>query len=317
MTTTRLSAFVTALLMFGTFTCMQAQQTYAYVERDSTLYLDVYAPAGEPNGYTVLHIFGGGFAIGKRNSEWNAMYCRQLQQSGYCVVAIDYRLGLKGATKVGVLHREPLENAIWMAAEDCSAAVAYIVKHAAELNIDPGKIILEGSSAGAITVLMTEYGRCNRMPFVKELPEGWKPAGIVSYSGAIYSKDGKAQWPDTNVAPMLLYHGTADRLVPYKQISFGKIGFFGTDALVKQLEKYDLRYAAYRYSGLGHEVSTAGRRAIDELNLFVKQFITEQRKLQTDITISDGEFPPAFYSKWTTKDLYKNRSSAEVSALSQ
>ena len=305
MATKRLSLLAAALLALGTLTCIQAQDTYAYVERDSTLYLDIYAPAGEPNGYTVLHVFGGGFIMGKRNDEWNAKYCRQLQQSGYRVVAIDYRLGLKGVTKVSPLHREPLENAVFMAAEDCSAAIAYLVQHAAELGIDPKKIIIEGSSAGAITVLMTEYGRCNRLPFVSELPEGWAPAGVVSYSGAIYSKQGKVQWPDSTVAPMLLYHGIDDELVPYKQIQFGKIGFFGTDALVKQLEKYNLRYAVYRYKGQGHEISTAGRVAIEELNLFVKQFITDQRKLHTDVTIRDEHFPEFPFGRLRAKDLYK------------
>lgn len=305
MTANRLSFLAIVLFILGTLVRAQAQDTYAYVERDSTLYMDVYAPAGEPNGYTLLHMFGGGFVMGERNNEWNAKYCRQLQQSGYRVVAIDYRLGLKGVTKVSPLHREPLENALYMAVEDCSAAVAYLVKHAAELGIDPAKIIIEGSSAGAITVLMTEYGRCNRLPFVSELPEGWAPAGVVAYSGAIYSKQGKVQWRDSTVAPMLLYHGIDDQLVPYKQIRFGKIGFFGTDALVKQLEKYNLRYAVYRYKGKGHDISTAGRVGVEELNLFVKQFITDRRKLHTDVTIRDEQFPEFEFGSLRVKDLYK------------
>lgn len=304
---TRLHLLIASLLASMALCSLQAQDTYAFVERDSTLYLDVYAPAGEPNGYTVMHVFGGGYVMGARNSQWDAQYCRLLQENGYRVVSIDYRLGLKGVTDVGIFHREPLENAIYMAVEDCCDAVAYIVKHAAELGVEPDKIILEGVSAGAITVLMTEYGRCNRLPFVSALPEGWAPAGVVSYSGAIYSKQGKVQWPDTTIAPMLMYHGTADKLVAYKQIEFGKIGFFGSDAIARRLAKFNLPYAICRYTDLGHEVCLAGALTIDELNLFVKLYITDRRRLHSDITISDDQYPPSPFSKMSKKDLYKKR----------
>lgn len=61
-----------ALLTFSA--ALTAAETYAYVERDSTLYLDFYAPAAPANGYTVLHVFGGGFISGSRTNKWDTAY---------------------------------------------------------------------------------------------------------------------------------------------------------------------------------------------------------------------------------------------------
>ena len=283
-------------------------RSFKYVERDSALYLDVYN-SSKPNGYTVMHIYGGGFVNGSRLTPWDVTYCRNLVKQGFNVVAIDYRLGLRNV-KYGKLS--VLENAFYMAAEDCSAAIAYIVNNAKELKIDPSKIILEGSSAGAITALMTDYGRCNRMPYTRELPQDWKPVGVIAYSGAIYSTDGKVKWQYDQPAPTLLFHGTVDRIVPYKQIVFGKKGFFGGNALAKRFDKFNLPYCIYRYTDLGHEVSIAGPLTFDEFNQFIKQYIKDGRKLHEDITVRDDAYPPTEFSKLSLRDFNKVQSSDDL-----
>lgn len=282
---------------------IQSPESYAFVERDSTLYLDVYQPSA-PNGYTIVHIFGGGFVSGSRLHPWDADYCRKLAAEGYVAVAMDYRLGLKGVTKVGITNLKPLEEAFYMAAADCSAAIAFLVGHAQELEIDKDKIILEGSSAGAITALMTDYGRCNGLSFCQELPEGWAPAGVVAYSGAIYSESGKVKWTEHQPAPTLLFHGTIDKIVPYKQLELFNKGFYGADALIKRFNKFKLPACIYRFTGLGHEVSVGGKETIDELNMFVKQYLTDKRSLHLDITVSDDNKQPSEFSYMTLKDLY-------------
>ena len=295
---------IVILILAAVCACrLSARQTYAFVERDSTLYLDVYTPAAG-NGYTVVHIFGGGFVNGSRQTKWDADYCRRLAEEGYTAIAIDYRLGLHGVKDVGLANLSALENAFYIAAEDCAAAVKWIVDHATELGIDPQKIILEGSSAGAITALMTDYARCNGLPCAAALPTGWRPAGVVAYSGAVYSQDGKVKWTQARPAPTLLFHGTADRIVTYKQIAvFGK-GLFGADALAKRFEKYNLPYCIYRYTGLGHEVSIGGPVTTDELNLFVKQYVSEARPMHTDITTRNDSIRPSAFSQMTVRDLY-------------
>lgn len=297
------------LCLVCTITGMQAQQTYAYAERDTTLHLDVYQPSSA-NGYTVVHIFGGGFISGARTTKWDADYCRLLADNGYTAVCIDYRLGLRGVNNVGLGNIAAIERAILMATEDCSEAVKYLVENAEALHIDPQKIILEGSSAGAITALMTDYARCNQLPAAASLPADWQPAGVVAYSGAIFSQQGKVRWSaskasaNTKPAPTLLFHGTADKIVPYKQLTLFKTGLYGGSAIAKRLDKFNYPYCIYRYTDLGHEVSVGGPITMDELNLFVKQFIIDGRRLHADITIRDDNIQPSEFSRQTLKDLY-------------
>ncbi len=296
------NTLIVLLILFSA--SISAQVSYAYVERDSTLYLDVYQPATTPNGYTVLHMFGGGYYTGSRRHPWDSTYCRQLTEQGYTVVAIDYRLGMKDLKTSGFAGLEALENAMFMAAEDGAAAIAFLDQHNKELSIDMSKIILEGSSAGAITALLIDYGRCNELSYTSALPKDWKPAAVVAYSGAIYTKQGKLRWAQ-QPAPTLLFHGTVDGIVPYKSIVFGKRGMYGADALVKCMDKNGYPYAVYRFKDLGHEVCMAGPKTVEELNLFVRHYVAGQRCLWQDITIRDKDFPPTEKSRKTAKQLYK------------
>lgn len=280
-------------------------QTYVYAERDTLLRLDVYHPSSSvDNGYTVIHIFGGGFAAGARDTKWDADYCRQLASAGYTAVGIDYRLGLRGATHVGLNTIELLQRAIYMAAEDCAEAVAWLCRNAASVGVDTRKIILEGSSAGAITALMVDYGRCNGLGYAAALPNDWKPAGVVAYSGAIFSRNGKPRWQNDKPAPTLLFHGTVDKIVPYRKTQFFSTGVFGANAIAAQMKKYNLPYCIYRYPDLGHEVSIGGPVTIDELGMFVRQMLTEGKPLHTDITQTNDSIRPSAYSKMTLKQLY-------------
>ena len=286
---------------------LHCPQTFAYAKHDTVLHLDIYQPAAAANGFTVIHIFGGGFAAGSRTNKWDVAYCRQLAAEGYRAVAIDYRLGLRGATNVGMQTIKLLENAIYIAVEDCSAAVAWLCENAATLGIDTSKVIIEGSSAGAITALMTDYARCNKLDCAAVLPPAWKPAAVIAYSGAIFSRKGKPSWDYSMPAPTLLFHGTVDKVVTYKKIELFNTGFYGSNAIVKSLKKYNLPFAIYRYTDLGHEVSVGGPLTISELNLFVKQYVTDSRKLHADITITDDSIPPSEYSKMTVRQLYKHK----------
>ena len=51
---------------------VRAQETYLYAEKDtSKLYLDIHRAAVQSeNKPTILHLFGGGFKSGARNTEY-------------------------------------------------------------------------------------------------------------------------------------------------------------------------------------------------------------------------------------------------------
>ena len=65
-------------------------------------------------------------------------------------------------------------------------------------------------------------------PLQQYLPDGFRYAGVIAFSGAIFSRRGLNYRYDTP-APTFFLHGTADRLVPYRQIKLLNIGFYGSD----------------------------------------------------------------------------------------
>ena len=238
--------------------------TYLFAERDTCeLYMDVYNPAkGSKTSIdgkkkpTIVFMFGGGFIGGQRDDASYNGWFRTLTQNGYRVVSIDYRLGLKGSNKVGVAQVNVLDKAIHMAVEDLFSATAFMIENADALGIDPSNIVVSGSSAGAITVMQAEYEICNRTKWTAELPEGFNYAGVMSFSGAILSRKGKVKYAE-EPCPTLMLHGTADELVPYKQIAFFNLGFFGGGKLVERFKKFGYNYNMFHFIDYGHEIAGA------------------------------------------------------------
>ena len=286
----------------------QDMKTYQYAERDTLkLNLDFYTPKHvHDSTICVVYVFGGGFIMGTRDGEFEKAYFKQLVDEGFQVAAIDYRLGLKGAKNLSIFNSNPLKDAINMAAEDAISAIAYLLEHAKELRVNKNYIVMVGSSAGAITSLQVDYALCNGFLNYNILPEDFRLAGVVSYSGAIFSKEGKVKYKNHAPAPTMFYHGTADKLVPYKKLSFGKTGFYGTDALVKRFEKFDYPYFARRFEDYGHSVAAAGPVTVDDLVWFCRHYVLNKERIQVDGMYQnlDPQTMPVF-DMFTPDDLYK------------
>ena len=303
----RISLLLT-LLLAGIASFAQDMQTYQYAERDTLqLYLDFYTPQTvHDSTICVVYVFGGGFIGGHRDGKFEKAYFKQLVDEGFQVAAIDYRLGLKGVKNLSIFHSEPLENAINMATEDAISAIAFLLEHAKELKINKDYVMMIGSSAGAITSLQTDYVLCNGTLNSDILPKDFRLAGVVSYAGAIFSHEGKVKYRNHNPAPTMMYHGMADRLVPYKKLSLFKVGFYGTDALVKRFEKYDYPYFARRFEGYGHSVAVGGPLTVDDLLWFCRHYVYGKERLQVDGTYTNldpAAMPP--FDIYTPGDLYK------------
>lgn len=287
----------------------QSVTTYEFVQRgEEKLYMDVYQPETQRNNVCVIFVFGGGFITGSRDAEKNVIFAKELAEKGYVVANIDYRLGLKGVKKMGISQVKVLENAIQIATDDLFAATSYLINHAAELQVDTSKIVICGSSAGAITVLQADYELCNAFDAAKVLPSGFHYAGVVPFSGAIFSRKGKVKYCATAPAPTLFLHGTADNLVTYKQIKFANIGFFGANPLVKRFQKFDYPYYVRRYDGLGHEVAGFMSREIDLFDWFVKTYVVDKQMLQIDEWYHNPSIKPADWGKMKPSALYNEES---------
>lgn len=237
------------------------KQTLAYVERDSTLYLDFYQLKGDTGTKPcVIFIFGGGFAGGKRDAHQYNAYINNLVQNGLKVASIDYRLGLRGIyDQVGIFNTRPLADAIDLAVEDLYQATAFLVARAGELQIDPSRIIVSGSSAGAITSLHGDWYNQNRHELARLLPKGFQYAGVMAFAGAIFSYEGKPRY-DHAPAPTLFFHGSNDQVVPYNKRRLFNKGFFGSNFLAREFARENYLFHYFRQIGAGHEM------AVDPMN---------------------------------------------------
>lgn len=297
-----ITATILALSVFaGVETDAQTQiispdGTYLFAERDTcSLFMDVYEPAkGSKTSIdgisrpTIIFMFGGGFVGGTRDDPDYHKWFRQMTDEGYRIISIDYRLGLKGSTKVGVAQVNVLDKAIHMAVEDLFSATSYIIDNAEQLSVDPDNIVISGSSAGAISVMQAEYEICNRTSWASVLPQDFNYAGVMSFSGAILSRKGKVKY-ESRPAPTLMLHGTSDELVPYKQIKVFNLGFFGGGKLVERFKKFGLDYNMYHFMGYGHEVAVSMETTMDIQREFLEKNVMQKKKRIVEAWISDPD----------------------------
>lgn len=270
--------------------------TYMYERRDTCdLFLDVYDPAdGSETTYmgiekpTVLFMFGGGFIQGTRDDKSYNSWFRMLTENGYRVVSIDYRLGLKGSTKVGIAQVNVLDKAIHMAVEDLFSATNFILDNADQFGVSADNIVISGSSAGAIAAMQAEYEVANRTAWASVLPEGFNYAGVMSFSGAILSREGLVDYKSAP-CPTLMLHGTSDKLVPYRQIKVFKLGFFGGGKLVKRFQKFGYNYNMYHFMDYGHEVAGSMSTTLDLQLKFLECNVMQKKMRIIEAWISDPD----------------------------
>ena len=189
----------TADIAYGSATDQQGQ----VVE----LKMDLYEPTGDTVAArpAIVLVHGGSFRSGTKTSAELVDQANVYAKEGYVVASISYRLAPNGCTSITV----ECINAIKDARHDAQAAVRWLRANAATYGIDPTKIAAGGSSAGAITALNVGYG-----------PEDVGDSGNPGYDSTIkaaVSLSGSRILTRTNPgeAAALLFHGTADPLVPY------------------------------------------------------------------------------------------------------
>ena len=283
--------------------------TYKFAQKGSQeLYMDVYSPKQmQPKNKCMIYVFGGGFAHGERNNKHDSAFCQAMADRGFVSIAIDYRLGLKNAKNVSATDTKPLEQAISYAVEDLFSATQYVIENADKLGVDTSLIMIAGSSAGAVTVLQADYQLSNRTSLASMLPPSFRYASVVSFSGAVFSVEGKPTYkrhPD----PTLFFHGTKDGVVPYNQIRVFKKGLFGSSALAKLFLKNGYNFQIFRFENYGHEIAVLPMIGnLDDINTFFERFALEQLDLQIDISFKNKDVTePAF--KCTLQDIYTNKS---------
>jgi acetyl esterase/lipase len=204
---------------------------YATVDAEP-LMLDLSAPANVAAPLPcIVVIHGGGWSAGNRAQHDDATFL--FAKQNYVAVTLEYRMA--------PAHRFPA------AVQDVKAAVRYLRANAEKLHIDPKHIGAVGFSAGAhLAMMLGTMEKADGLDDVGDFQnESSKVQAVVSFFGpadltAEYPDASKAivkdfiggtlkEMPDayrkaspityvsSTTAPMLLFQGTADILVPYNQ----------------------------------------------------------------------------------------------------
>jgi acetyl esterase/lipase len=248
---------------FQPFTNEISIETHTYATKDGqNLEMDIYLPQNDPDTDrpVFVYVHGGGFQGGTRNSDDIVQFCTNLAEYGYVVASISYRLTRKDQPNGFGCDCPVSEKLVTFdaAVADIQDATFYLIQNYEYLGIDPQRIILAGSSAGAEAVLITSYSP----PVCYDLPSGPVAyAGVIGMAGAI---------PDTSIIydesaiPSLFFHGTDDNLVPYataphhycEQNKPGYLILHGSHTLAQKLENLNVPYWLHTTCGGGHEMAS-------------------------------------------------------------
>lgn len=119
----------------------QITKDIQYSKASKNCRLDFHKPEGV-SGPTplVIHMHGGGWNHGDKESQTSF---KPFTDMGFAVANVEYRLTPEATAPAAV--------------EDVRAALHYLLMNAKELNIDPTKVVLHGTSAGAHLALVAGY----------------------------------------------------------------------------------------------------------------------------------------------------------------
>lgn len=313
----RYNLILLLLCLSGIVMAQEPAGTYVFAERDGQeLNLDIYYPvAGAQTDLdgiakpTIMYVFGGGFVTGRRDDPYILPWLRQLTSDGYKVVCVDYRLGLKGQElKFDLLNlaksAKKVKRAVDLGVEDVFSAIKFISDNSEALGIDPANIVISGSSAGAMISLSCELETCSPTERTAILPQGFRFKGVMSFAGAIMSDSGLPKYK-SEPAPQLLFHGDKDDAVNYGKRAFGKLGFYGSSSLVKDVfAKHGYVYNICRYPGHNHDIAGSMEQTWPEQKRFLEANVIRGQKRIVDASIIDPVLP--VWQNITLDFIYKH-----------
>ena len=245
--------------------------------RQLPLMLDVYQPDNDSvkKRPLLLFIHGGAFIFGDKENIIQKIITDELTKKGFVVASINYRLGTS-------ITPGSIERTIYRDVQDARAALRFLVHQKEKFSIDEEQIYIAGSSAGGIISLTTAFMDSNEVysstgsglfrqrenlggldDSGNKLKDSFKIAGIASLWGGVTNLD----ILNNNRIPTLLFHGTADNIVPCNEglpfrdsmgevihgflSLFGKI--YGSEAINARLKSMNVPVNYISFPGAGHD----------------------------------------------------------------
>ncbi len=261
---------------------------------DQDYQLDVYLPQGDEIEKRPLVLFqhGGAFLIGWKSQPPLPEFLSRLARHGYVVASINYRLGFN------VLDEGSAVRAVYRAGQDQQAALRFLVDNQNTYGIDTSKIVVGGTSSGAIASLHTSYFETNEIPpealgtFLEPTDLGSpyssgnsnfsnqpvEPDAILAYWGAVLDT---SYIGSPKSIPTLFMHGTEDAIVNYGAAApFGNDATFpemqGSSIMAQKLDAEGVPYRLYPLYGAGHEPELTAGEYVDTMIWEATDFLYEQ-----------------------------------------
>ena len=208
------------------------------------LELDVYAPDNQEEGRPALVVIhGGGFFGGSNEQRAFVELSNQYASRGWVVFSINYRLAAQRGTvpaswldSVQFLPQGSNPNqalAMYPANRDAKAALRWVTSQADQYSIDVNHVSVLGGSAGACMAIA--MGASNDGDYVTELSvmqdptlqstnlsESFQVQTVLDFWGgrasvdALSALDNEERF-DSDNAPLMIVHGTADPTVDYAE----------------------------------------------------------------------------------------------------
>jgi len=211
--------------------------------RELDLMLDIYLPKGDPSASRplLLMMHGGAFLIGNKNDTGQSAWCRHFASLGYVAVSIDYRMGF-------CLNRESVNRAEQDAVEDAVNALSYLLERE-DLRIDPERIFVAGTSAGAAIALTLAFD-----------PPGNMPPCRIRAVGDLWGYVHDLAVLENARIPVIAFQSEKDPVVPFKKgypmrSWFSCMGVvFGTSEQSRKAEASGLRFDLYPCPEKGHRL---------------------------------------------------------------
>jgi acetyl esterase/lipase len=170
---------------------------------------DIYEPTGDTVTArpAIIWVHGGSFRAGTKTSGEIVDEATVFAKKGFVNFSITYRLTDAGcsASAPGTQCVDEINDAM----HDAQAAVRWVRANAATYGVDPTRIAIGGTSAGAIVAIEVALN--------PDEPQGPSDSGQSNAVRAALSLSGAniIGGPDPGDAPLMDWHGTNDPLVPY------------------------------------------------------------------------------------------------------
>lgn len=256
--------FLVFFLALGPAYAQQRYTTLTYFETDSfSLELDLFLPETPSPALRplLIYVHGGGFSGGDRAG--GHKLCTALSEQGIAAATITYTLYMKDKSFScdGVLSEKI--KAIQFAANQLWQATAFFADRADEYGIDPSKIFIAGSSAGAETVLHAAFWDRSVMQLYGDpLAERFQYAGLIGGAGAMMDINAITR---KTAVPAMLFHGSADPLVPYATAAHhycdtdasGWLMLFGSHSVYERYNSLGADVELHSFCGGGHKFAGA------------------------------------------------------------